>query len=94
MFGAGSGNFPTKATKWAAGLLFAIAILLSMMQTAQAHKPGSDFEQTRDLIRQKADEVIRKGSFVRAASSKLILHEWSLQAKAKPAFVALPVSIR
>jgi preprotein translocase subunit SecG len=43
LFGAGSGNFLTKATKYAAGLFFALAILLSIMQSWKAHQPGSDF---------------------------------------------------
>jgi phage terminase large subunit-like protein len=49
-----------------------------------AGEPGSDFEQTRDLIRQKATQTLRKGSFIRAGSSRLVLHEWSLPAKADP----------
>lgn len=43
LFGAGSGNFLTKATKYSAGIFFALAIALSLMQTARAHQPGSDF---------------------------------------------------
>ena len=43
LFGAGSGNFLTKATKYSAGIFFALAIALSLMQTAQAHQPGSNF---------------------------------------------------
>jgi preprotein translocase subunit SecG len=33
LFGAGSGNVLTKATKWAAGIFFALAILLTIMST-------------------------------------------------------------
>jgi preprotein translocase subunit SecG len=43
LFGAGSGNFLTKATKYCAGIFFALAIFLSWLQTARAHQPGSDF---------------------------------------------------
>jgi phage terminase large subunit-like protein len=49
-----------------------------------AGEPGSDFEQTRELIRQKADEVTRRGSFLRARSSRVVLHEWALAPEAKP----------
>jgi preprotein translocase subunit SecG len=45
LFGAGSGNFLTKATKYAAGIFFALAILLSLLQSYRAHQPGSDFLQ-------------------------------------------------
>src|SRR5690349_2230673 len=43
LFGAGSGNFLTKATKYSAGVFFALAIILSVLQTAQAHQKGSAF---------------------------------------------------
>jgi len=33
LFGAGSGNALTKITKWAAGIFFALAIVLSLMNT-------------------------------------------------------------
>src|SRR4051812_9781304 len=45
LFGAGSGNFLTKATKYAAGLFFALAIVLSLLESWRAHQPGSDFMQ-------------------------------------------------
>jgi preprotein translocase subunit SecG len=45
LFGAGSGNFLTKATKYTAGIFFALAILLSLLQSWRAHQPGSDFLQ-------------------------------------------------
>jgi preprotein translocase subunit SecG len=45
LFGAGSGNFLTKATKYTAGIFFAFAILLSLLQSYRAHQPGSDFMQ-------------------------------------------------
>ncbi len=43
LFGAGSGNFLTKATKYSAGIFFALAILLSLLQSYRAHQPGSEF---------------------------------------------------
>jgi len=43
LFGAGSGNFLTKATKYSAGIFFALAIILSLLQSWRAHQPGSDF---------------------------------------------------
>jgi preprotein translocase subunit SecG len=45
LFGAGSGNFLTKATKYAAGFFFLLAICLSLLQSWRAHQPGSDFLQ-------------------------------------------------
>src|SRR5260370_2637075 len=45
LFGAGSGNFLTKATKYAAGIFFGLAICLSLLQNWRAHQPGSDFLQ-------------------------------------------------
>jgi phage terminase large subunit-like protein len=46
-----------------------------------AGEPGSDFEQTRERIRQTATQVVRKGSFVRAAGARMILHEWAVPEK-------------
>jgi preprotein translocase subunit SecG len=43
LFGAGSGNFLTKATKYTAGIFFALAIILSILQSWRAHQRGSDF---------------------------------------------------
>src|SRR6185312_16675447 len=42
LFGAGSGNFLTKATKYTAGIFFAFAILLSVLQNWRAHQSGSE----------------------------------------------------
>jgi phage terminase large subunit-like protein len=39
---------------------------------------GSDFEATRTNIRRVATDVIRRGSFIRASSARLILHEWAV----------------
>ncbi len=40
LFGAGSGNALTKITKWAAGIFFALAIVLSLMNTHAARAKG------------------------------------------------------
>ena len=43
-----------------------------------AGEPDSEFETTRERIRQIAPEVTRNGSHVRARSSRLVLHEWAV----------------
>jgi phage terminase large subunit-like protein len=43
-----------------------------------AGEPGSDFEETRKRIRSLATTTTRKGAFVRAASPRMVLHEWAL----------------
>jgi len=45
LFGAGSGNFLTKTTKWAAGVFFFLALVLSLLQSYRAHQSGSEFLQ-------------------------------------------------
>jgi preprotein translocase subunit SecG len=45
LFGAGSGNFLTKTTKWTAAIFFLLAIMLSLLQSYRAHQPGSEFMQ-------------------------------------------------
>jgi preprotein translocase subunit SecG len=40
LFGAGSGNVLTKATKWAAGIFFALAVLLTIMSTYKSAPSG------------------------------------------------------
>src|ERR1041385_7513610 len=45
LFGAGSGNFLTKATKWSAAILFVLAMTVSVLQSAHARRPGSDFQR-------------------------------------------------
>jgi phage terminase large subunit-like protein len=49
-----------------------------------AGEPGSEFEQTRTLIRQRAPHVFRKGSHVRAVSPRMVLHEWAVAPKVAP----------
>ena len=43
-----------------------------------AGEPGSEFEQTRERIRQSAKQVDRQGSFLRAEVGPLVLHEWAV----------------
>lgn len=45
LFGAGSGNVLTKTTKYAAGLFFVLAIVLSAMQSRHFHRSGAEFRQ-------------------------------------------------
>lgn len=43
-----------------------------------AGEPGSEFEETRERIRQQSTEVEREETFVRARSDSLVLHEWAV----------------
>ena len=43
-----------------------------------AGEPGSEFEETRERIRQQAPEVERQETFLRAMSTHLVLHEWAV----------------
>jgi len=45
LFGAGSGNALTKITKWAAGIFFALALLLAFMEDKLQNKDSSAFEK-------------------------------------------------
>jgi preprotein translocase subunit SecG len=49
LFGAGSGNALTKITKWAAGIFFALALLMGYMEDRLHTKDSSGFE---NLVRQ------------------------------------------
>ncbi|HEY4895210.1 MAG TPA: terminase large subunit [Solirubrobacteraceae bacterium] len=49
-----------------------------------AGEPGSEFEQTRERIRQRATHVYRTGSHVRAVSTRMVLHEWAVPPKTDP----------
>jgi phage terminase large subunit-like protein len=42
---------------------------------------GSEFENTRERIRQTATETTRRGSFLRAKSNRIVLHEWAVPEK-------------
>lgn len=42
-----------------------------------AGEPGSEFEETRSRIRQESGEV-RAGAFVRAATGRVVLHDWAV----------------
>jgi preprotein translocase subunit SecG len=45
LFGAGKGNVLTQVTKWAAGIFFALAILLSLIQSHYRTRGTSRFER-------------------------------------------------
>jgi preprotein translocase subunit SecG len=45
LFGAGSGNVLTKITKYAAGVFFVLAVVLSVMQSHYHGRLGSEFQQ-------------------------------------------------
>jgi len=45
LFGAGSGNVLTKITKYAAGIFFVLAVLLSLMQRYHSGRTSSAFQQ-------------------------------------------------
>jgi preprotein translocase subunit SecG len=47
LFGAGSGNVLTKATKWAAGIFFGLAIALTLMGNFQNKSGGGSELQKR-----------------------------------------------
>jgi hypothetical protein len=49
-----------------------------------AGEPGSEFEETRERIRQQAPELERSATFVRAASPELVLHEWAVPEDGDP----------
>jgi preprotein translocase subunit SecG len=44
LFGAGSGNALTKVTKWAAGIFFVLAILLTILGNYATSRRGSNFQ--------------------------------------------------
>jgi preprotein translocase subunit SecG len=45
LFGAGSGNFLTKATKYAAIVFFGFALVISVLQIQFSHREGSEFRR-------------------------------------------------
>lgn len=49
LFGAGSGNVLTKATKYCAGIFFALALILSLTQSRYAHSEGSSFRRQLEI---------------------------------------------
>ncbi|MBC8097461.1 MAG: preprotein translocase subunit SecG [Akkermansiaceae bacterium] len=48
LFGAGSGNFLTKATKYAAIGFFVLTVILAIMQNQYYHRHGSEFRKLVD----------------------------------------------
>jgi hypothetical protein len=43
-----------------------------------AGEPGGEFEETRERIRQTAQDLQRDGCFLRAVSGGVVLHEWAV----------------
>src|SRR5262245_52062156 len=54
LFGAGSGNLLTKATKYAAGVFFALCIVLSILQNQQFRRPDTQFRRGVEAQQGKA----------------------------------------
>jgi preprotein translocase subunit SecG len=54
LFGAGSGNVLTKTTKYAAACFFALAIVLSVLQSRLYHRSTSEFRQELERQGQQA----------------------------------------
>jgi phage terminase large subunit-like protein len=54
-----------------------------------AGEPYSEFETTRERIRQEATDLQREETFVRAVSDRVVLHEWSVPEKGDTDDVAL-----
>jgi phage terminase large subunit-like protein len=49
-----------------------------LVAISTAGEPGSEFEETRERIRQQADEIERKETFTRAVAGRVVLHDWSV----------------
>lgn len=49
-----------------------------LVTISTAGEPGAEFEETRERIRQTAAEIEREGSFLRAVSGGVVLHEWAV----------------
>src|SRR5882724_8521410 len=45
LFGSGSGNFLTKATKYSVVAFFVLAVMISILQNHYTHRESSQFEQ-------------------------------------------------
>jgi preprotein translocase subunit SecG len=54
LFGAGSGNALTKLTKWAAGIFFALAIILTVTGDYATKKKGGGARLTQDIAKEPA----------------------------------------
>lgn len=84
LFGAGSGNVLTKATKWGAGIFFAIAIALTVMGTYKATTSGGA-GRLQELMNQNkpgaVPETIVPGTNAPAAPAPAL----NLQVPANPA---------
>lgn len=68
LFGAGSGNFLTKATKYAAVVFFAFAVLLSMLETQHYRETSTQFQRALEQPSHPAP-VANPGAAPRAPES-------------------------
>jgi phage terminase large subunit-like protein len=53
-----------------------------LVAISTAGESGTEFEQTREKIRQTATETVRTGAHIRATGPGLVLHEWAVPEKA------------
>lgn len=53
-----------------------------LVTISTAGEPGTDFEDTRQRLRQEANDIQRVNGHVRASSDALVLHDWSVAADA------------
>jgi len=58
LFGAGSGNVLTKITKYAAGIFFGLAIVLSLMQSHYHRRSGAEFQRELDKQTQQSGGIM------------------------------------
>jgi phage terminase large subunit-like protein len=50
-----------------------------LLAISTAGEPGSEFEETREAIKAQAIDVRTAGAFVRAATDRVVLHEWAVR---------------
>ena len=55
-----------------------------MATISTAGEPGSEFEETRDLIRKSVKVVERRKCFVRCRSARIVMHEYAVPAGGNP----------
>lgn len=60
-----------------------------LLTISTAGEPGSEFEETRERIRQDASDVRRDGCWTRAVSRTVCLHEWAVPESGDPEDMAL-----
>lgn len=68
LFGAGSGNFLTKATKYSSVIFFGFALVLSVLQSHYFHRNSSEFQQQ---IEQQQNQAPAPAPAAPASSSEI-----------------------